>query len=116
MKILRRSVLMTILVFFVSARADVSRQPIKLADLPAVVRRTVMQQKGSANTRRLEKTVQEGNQIYELELRSAFVRKTVLSALEEKFLEVKKPTMLSEVSPAARTVNESSVGDRKSVV
>jgi hypothetical protein len=106
----RSFALMTTLVFFASARADVSRQPVKLADLPAAVRKTALQQK-RANIRGLEKTVQQGKEIYEVELRSGVVKRTVFIDAAGTVLEVKQPMTLSEVSPAAKTVIESSLGN-----
>ena len=110
MKLLSRLALVSLVMFTLSALADVSRQPVRLADLPAPVRKTVMQQKGDAGILRLEKFAQEGNQIYELELRGRGAGKTVLIDATGKVLEVKQPIKLSEVSPAAKAIIESSVG------
>jgi hypothetical protein len=103
--------LLTVMLFSATASADVSRQPIKLADLPLAVRKTALQQKQQATIERLEKTIAEGKEIYELELRSGIVTRTVFIDSTGKVVEVRQPTKLSEVTPAAKSVIENSVGD-----
>jgi hypothetical protein len=108
MRILPRVALLTMLVFSASARAD-SRQSLKLADLPAAVRKTALQQKHSATIRRLERVVVEGKEIYELELRGGTVTRTVFIDSTGKVVEVRQPIKLSAVTPAAKAVIESSL-------
>ena len=111
MKMLPGLALLSMFVFGAGARADLPRQPVKLADLPEAVRRTVLQQKGQANIFRLEKTFLEGNEIYQLVLRTGLGKKTVLIDAGGRFLEIKQPMKWSEVSPAARNVIVSSVAN-----
>lgn len=96
-----------------SALAAETRQAIKLAELPPVVRQTVAQQQGGGNLLRLEKIVREGNEIFELEFSNDSVRKIAVIDREGKILEVRQPVKLAEVSKAARAVVESSVGKGK---
>jgi hypothetical protein len=111
MKILPRIALATVLLLSVSANADVSRHPVKLAELPPAVRKTALRQKQRATIRRLEKTVAEGQEIYEMELQSGIVSRTVLIDAAGQVLEIKQLIKLSALPPAAKTVIESSVGD-----
>jgi hypothetical protein len=107
-----RLLLLTILpLYLVGARADVSRRPVKLADLPAAVRKIVLQQRQDATIVRLEKTQQEGKEIYEVALRSGAITRTVSIDEAGKVREVKQPTTLSQVSRAAKSVIDSSVGN-----
>jgi hypothetical protein len=96
-----------------SACAGETRQPLKLADLPPVVRQTVTRQQAGGNLLRLEKIVREGNQIYELEFSNDAARKIVVIDSEGKVLEIRQPAKLAEVSKAAKAVIESSVGKGK---
>jgi hypothetical protein len=96
-----------------SSRAGETRQPIKPAELPPVVRQTVTRQQAGGNLLRLEKILREGNQIYELEFSNGAARKIVMIDGEGKVLEIRQPVKLAEVSKAAKAVIESSVGKGK---
>jgi|HubBroStandDraft_6_1064221.scaffolds.fasta_scaffold112595_2 hypothetical protein len=113
--ILPRPLLLASFLFLAAARADTPKQNVKLADLPATVRKSVLEQKQQARILRLEKTLQEGKEIYEVQLKSGVVRKTVFIDDDGAVLEIKQPIPLSQVSPAAKKVIESSVQNGKIV-
>ena len=96
-----------------SVCAEETRQPVKLADLPSAVRQTAARQQAGGDLLRLEKIVREGSQIYELEFSNGSARKIVVIDDAGKVLEIRQPAKLAEVSKAARTVIESSVGKGK---
>jgi hypothetical protein len=113
--ILPRPLLLASFLFLAAARADTPKQNVKLADLPATVRKSVLEQKQQARILRLGKTLQEGKEIYEVQLKSGVVRKTVFIDDDGAVLEIKQPIPLSQVSPAAKKVIESSVQNGKIV-
>jgi hypothetical protein len=114
MNVSRSLLLAGIFAFFTTtAVADNSRQPVKLAGLPTAVRKTVLAQKQKGAILRLEKTSKDGKEIYEVQLKNGDLTKTVFIAVAGAILQIKQPVPLSRVSPAARKVIESSVGDGK---
>jgi hypothetical protein len=106
---LPRPLLLASFLFLAAAMADTPKQNVKLADLPATVRKSVLEQKQQARILRLEKTLQEGKEVYEVQLKSGVVTKTVFIDDAGTVLEIKQPIPLSQVSPAAKKVIESSV-------
>lgn len=113
MRIFLRNALIALLVCSVIVCAEVRREAVKLAELPPAVRDTVVQQKRYATIRQLEKTVDEGKVIYELKLQQppAHTTKTIFIDAAGTVVQIKQPIALSVVSPAARRVIQSSVGN-----
>jgi hypothetical protein len=113
MKIFLQIALMTLPLCSVLVRAELRRKPVKLEELSPAVRKTVLQQKKNATIRRLEKTVDEGKVLYEVTLEHppTGTAKTVFIDTAGTVVEVKQPVTLAVVSPPARKVIQSSVGD-----
>jgi hypothetical protein len=111
----RSFVLVFLLVFLAVATAagDNSRHSVNLADLPATVRKTVLEQKQKGAILRLEKTSQDAREIYEVQFKNGELTKTVFIAAGGAILQVKQPVLLSKISRAARKTIESSVADGK---
>lgn len=108
-----RLLLLASVLFFTAARADTSKQDLKLTDLPAAVRKTVLEQKQQASILRLVKTRQEGKEVYEVQLKSGVARKTVFINDVGTVLQIKESIPLSQTPPAAKKVIESSVENGK---
>ncbi len=102
-----------VFMFLSTAAADNSRQSVKLEALPPAVHKTVLEQKQDAAILRLEKTLQDQKEIYELQLRDGQATKTVFIAASGAILQIKRSVPLSKLPPAARTSIETSVGDGK---
>jgi hypothetical protein len=112
MKIFLRIVLITLPLCSVLVRAELRREHVKLEELSPAARKTLLQQKKHATIRRLEKTVEEGKVLYEVTLeQSPGTAKTVFIDTAGTVVEIKQPIRLVAVSPPARKVIQSSVGD-----
>jgi hypothetical protein len=106
-----RCLLMTLAFSCATAQAEVSKQRLNLASVPPAVRKTALEEKGNGKIIGLASKQQEGKDIYKLELESGTTRRTVYMDAAGTVLEVKLRTTLSQVSPAAKRIIESSVGN-----
>jgi hypothetical protein len=104
-------VLAVTLALVMPARCADGKGSLKIADLPAAVRKTVLQQKQQAKITQLEKTSLGGEEAYEVQFTHGASRRTVFIAGTGTVLQVKENISLSKVSLAARKAIESSVGN-----
>jgi len=92
-----------------------AKRSLNLADLPAAVQKTVLEQEQRATILRLETTSLNEQEVYEVQFKDGVSRRTVLIDSKGTVLQIREKIALSKVSPAARKVIESSVGNGKIV-
>jgi len=86
---------------------------VQLADLPDVVRKTILEQTQHATIIRLKKTLRDGHELYEAQTKSGSSRKTIAVDERGAVLEIDEAISLSRVPPEARRAIESSVANGK---
>ena len=100
-----------VLLLVVPATAGASSSDLQLADLPAAVQKTVLQQKQHGTILHLGKILWDGHEWYEAQIRSGASSKTLRIDATGLLLEVDESIALSKVPPVARKAIESSVGN-----
>jgi hypothetical protein len=86
---------------------------LQLADLPAAVRKTLLEQTPHSTILHLKKTSRGGHELYEAQVKSAASSKTLLVDERGVILEIDEPISLSQMPPEARKAIESSVANGK---
>jgi hypothetical protein len=86
---------------------------VQLADLPDVVRKTIVEQTQHATILHLRKTSRGGQELYEAQTNSGSSGKTILVDQRGAVLEIEEAISLSHVPPEARRAIESSVANGK---
>jgi hypothetical protein len=86
---------------------------LQLADIPDVVRKTILEQTQRATIIHLKKTLRDGHELYEAQTKSGSSVKTILVDQRGAVLEKDEAISLSHVPPEARRAIESSVANGK---
>jgi hypothetical protein len=84
---------------------------LQLADLPDAVRTTILEQSQHAIIRHLKKTLRDGHELYQAQIKSSTSSKTVLVDEGGAVLEIDEAIPLPQVPPEARKAIESSVAN-----
>jgi hypothetical protein len=100
----------TLLLWVVLASAG---SDLRLADLPDVVRKTILEQTQHATIIHLKKTLRDGHELYEAQTKSGSSGKTIFVDQHGAVLEIDEAISLSRVPPEARRAIDSSVANGK---
>lgn len=84
--------------------------PVKMADLPPAVQKTVKEQMAGATLRGLSKETEHGKTTYEAELTVNGKSKDITLDSDGKIVEVEEQVALDSIPAAAKTAIESSAG------
>lgn len=97
-------------VFLIATSMALAETPVKLADLPPAVQKTVREQMAGATLRGLSKEIEHGKTTYEAELSVNGVNKDVTINAEGKIIEVEQEVQLGNIPEAARNAIQAAAG------
>ena len=94
----------------IASSVTLAETPVKMADLPPAVQKTVKQQMDGATLRGLSKETEHGKTTYEAELTVNGTHKDLTIDADGKIIEVEQEVQLASVPEAARNAIQAAAG------